>query len=126
MGTITNEIRDQLFDFALLAPTTQKAIGMAQHEAIKMNAPEVYLVHVFLAAVRQDDVEVNEVLKDIGLDPHMIQTQSAETFGNPNNEDIRKDLLFSRELLICFEWAISFATEMNSEILNQCGLFCCP
>src|SRR6266568_6572359 len=103
---ITNEKQNQLFDFDLLAPSTQAEIGQAQHEAIKMNAPEVYPEHLFLGVLTQVDVEVAKVLKGLGLDLQEIQAQAAETFGVPNYVGTKKNLLFSRESLICFEWAL--------------------
>ncbi|HEY6286173.1 MAG TPA: AAA family ATPase [Ktedonobacteraceae bacterium] len=117
MDTITNEIHNQLFDFDLLASSAQAVIRLAQHEAIKMNAPEVFPEHLFLGVLKQDDVEVTLVLKDIGLDIKEIQAQAAETFGNLNYEDTKNNLLFSRESLVCFEWAVSFATQMNSSLI---------
>ncbi|TMC84580.1 MAG: AAA family ATPase, partial [Chloroflexi bacterium] len=117
MNTITNKIQDQLFDFDLLAPSTQAEIDLAQHEAIKMNAPEVYPEHLFLGVLRQADVEVTKVLKDIGLDSKKIQTQVAETFGILNYTGTKNNLLFSRESLVCFEAALSFATKMPLLVL---------
>src|SRR6266480_6241115 len=117
MNTISNEMRNQVFDFDLLAPSTQAEIDLAQHEAIKMNAPEVYPEHLFLGVLRQADVEVTKVLKDIGLDSKKIQTQVAETFGILNYTGTKNNLLFSRESLVCFESALSFATKMNSSLI---------
>jgi ATPase family associated with various cellular activities (AAA)/Double zinc ribbon/Clp amino terminal domain, pathogenicity island component len=117
LNTITNEIHSQTFDFELLASSAQAVIRLAQHEAIKMNAPEVYPEHLFLGVLRQDEVEVAIVLKDIGLDIEEIQAQVAETFGNLNYEGTKNNLLFSRESLVCFEWAVSFATQMNSSLI---------
>jgi len=117
LNTITNEIQDQPFDFDLLASSTQAEIDLAQHEAIKMNAPEVYPEHLFLGVLRQADVEVTKVLKDIGLDSKKIQTQVAETFGILNYTGTKNNLLFSRESLVCFESALSFATKMNSSLI---------
>ena len=116
MDPITNEIHNQLFDFNLLASSTQAVIRLAQLEAVKMNAPEVYPEHLFLGVLRQDDVEVTMVLKNIGLDREEIQTQATEIFGNVNYEGTKNDLLFSRESLVCFEWAVSFATQWNSSL----------
>jgi len=109
-----NEIHNQILDFDLLASSTQAVIRLAQQEAIRMNAPEVYPEHLFLGAFRQDDVEVTMVLRDVGLDRQEIQAQAREAFGNLNYESTQTHLLFSRESLACFEWALSFATQMNS------------
>jgi hypothetical protein len=117
MNTFTNEIQNQLFDFDLLAPSTQTEIRLAQHEAIKMNAPEVYPEHLFLGVLTQADVEVAKLLKGLRLDIQEIQAQAAETFGIPNDVDTKNNLLFSRESLICFEWALSFALQMNSSLV---------
>lgn len=117
MDTIPNEIHNQIFDTDLLASSTQAVIRLAQQEAIRMNAPEVYPEHLFLGALRQDDVEVTIGLRDIGLDRQKIQEQATETFGNLNFESTQTHLLFSRESLACFEWALSFATQMNSSLI---------
>src|SRR5437764_10661594 len=111
---MANEIHNQIFDFDQFASSTQAVIRLAQQEAIRMNAPEVYPEHLFLGALRQDDVEVTLVLRDIGLDRQKIQEQATETFGNLNFESTQTHLLFARESLACFEWALSFATQMNS------------
>src|SRR5436309_948456 len=117
MNTISNEMRNQVFDFDLLAPSTQAEIRQAQHEAIKMNAPEVYPEHLFLGVLTQADVEVAKVLRGLGLDIQEIQAQVAETFGIPDYAGTENNLLFSRESLVCFEWALSFATQMNSSLI---------
>ncbi|HXL37437.1 MAG TPA: AAA family ATPase [Ktedonobacteraceae bacterium] len=117
MDTKANEIHNQIFDFDQFASSTQAVIRLAQQEAIMMNAPEVYPEHLFLGALRQDDVEVTIVLKDIGLDRQKIQAQATEILGNLNYESSQTHLLFSRESLACFEWAVSFATQMNSYLI---------
>ena len=117
MDTVTNEVLNQIFDSDLLPSSIQAVIRLAQHEAIKMNAPEVYPEHLFLGVLRQDDVEVTIVLKEIGLDKQKMQAQTIDTFGILNDESIQTNLLFSRESLACFEWAIAFATQMNSSLI---------
>lgn len=117
MNTITNEIYNKIVDFELLAPATQTVIRLAEHEAIKMKAPEVYPEHLFIGALRQDDVDVTTVLKEIGLDRQKLQNQVIETFGDLHDAGTKDELLFSRESLVCFEWALSFATQMNSPLL---------
>src|SRR5439155_1434398 len=114
---ITNEKQNQLFDFDLLAPSTQAEIGLAQHEAIKMNAPEVYPEHLFLGVLIRADVEVAKVLRGLGFDIQEIQAQVAETFGTPNYVSTENNLLFSRESLVCLEWSVSFASQMNSPLI---------
>ena len=117
MDTTANEIYNQIFDFELLASSTRTVIGLAQHEAIKMDAPQVYPEHLFLGVLQQDDVEVTTVLKEIGLDRQKIQEHARETFGDLNVPGTTNDLLFSSKSLVCFEWAVSFATQMNSSLL---------
>ena len=117
MDTITNELHNQIFDIDLLAPSTQAVIRLAQCEAIKMNAPEVYPEHLFLGVLRQDDVEVTIILKDIGLDKQKIQAQVEVTFGNLTYDGTEHTILFSSESLACLEWAIAFATQMNSSLI---------
>ena len=114
---ITNEKQNQLFDFDLLAPSTQAEIRQAQHEAIKMNAPEVYPEHLFLGVLTQADVEVAKVLRGLGLDIEEIQAQVAEIFGISDYAGTTDNLHFSRESLVCFEWALSFASQMNSSLI---------
>ncbi len=118
MNSITKDIQNQVFDFDLLAPSTQAEIHQAQQRAIKMNAPEVYPEHLFLGVIAQADVEVAKVLNSLGLRLQEIQTQAAETFGNLNNEGaVEKNPPFSRESLACFEWAFAFATQMNASLI---------
>ena len=117
MDTTAKGIYNQIFDFELLASSTQAIIDLAQYEAIKMDAPQVDPEHLFLGILQQDDAEVTTVLKEIGLDRQKIQEQVLEIFGDLTVPDTARDLLFSSESLICFEWAISFATQMNSPLL---------
>lgn len=118
MDTVTNEIKNQLFDFDLLAPSTQSEIRLAQHQAVKMNAPEVYPEHLFLGVLAQADVEVAKVLDSLGLRLQGIQEQAAETFGNLIHEGTaEKNPPFTRESLVCFEWAFAIATQMNSSLV---------
>ena len=117
MDTVTNEVLNQIFDSDLFPSSIQAVIRLAQLEAIKMNAPEVYPEHLFLGILRQDDVEVTVVLKAIGLDKQKMQAQTINTFGNLNDESIQTNLLFSRESLVCFEWVLEFATQMNSSLI---------
>lgn len=117
MDTTAKAINNQIFNFELLASSTQAVIGLAQHEAIKMDAPQVYPEHLFLGILGWDDDEVTTVLKVIGLNRQKIWEQAIETFGNLNHAGTTNDLLFSSESLLCFEWAASFATQMNSSLL---------
>lgn len=123
MNAITNEIQNQTFDFDQLAPSAQAAIRLAQLEATRMNAPEVYPEHLFLGMLAQADVEVAKVLRSLRLDILEIQVQAAEIFGMPNDVGTKNYLLFSRESLICFEWALSFATQINSSLIFPKHLF---
>ena len=117
MDTAAKEMYNQIFDFEHLTSSTQAAFVLAQHEAIKMDAPQVYPEHLFLGVLQQDDVEVATVLKEIGLDRQKIQERAKETFGELNDPGTTNDLLFSSESLVCFEQARSFATQMNSSLL---------
>ena len=117
MDTAAKEMHNQIFDFELLTSSTQTAIVLAQHEAIKMDAPQVYPEHLFLGVLQQGDVEVATVLKEIGLDRQKIQERAKETFGELNDPGPTNDLLFSSESLVCFEQARSFAIQMNSSLL---------
>ena len=118
MDTVTNEVLNQIFDSDLLSSSIQAVIRLAQHEAIKLNAPEVYPEHFFLGILRQDDAEVTIALKEVGFDKQKMQAQATDIFGNPNYASIQTDLLYSRESLACFEWAIAFATQMNSSLIS--------
>jgi hypothetical protein len=124
MNTITNEIQNQTFDFDLLAPSAQAAIRLAQLEATRMNAPKVYPEHLFLGILAQADVEIAKVLNCLGFRLQEIQTQAAETFGKLNYEgEEEKKYPFSSESLACFEWALSFSTQMNSSLIFPKHLF---
>lgn len=117
MDTITNGIPNQTFDIDLLATSTQAVVHLAQQEAFETNAPEVYPEHLFLGLFRQDDVEMTLVLRNIGIDRQSILTQVLEIFGNQTHGSIENHLRFSRESLACFEWAISYANQMNSPLM---------
>lgn len=118
MNAITSEVQNQLADFDLFAPSTQAAIRLAQQEAARMDAPEVHPDHLFLAILGQTDVEIAKVLMWLGLRLEVIQTQAAETFGNYKYEGGEEQKPpFSSESLPCFEWALSFATQMNSPLI---------
>jgi hypothetical protein len=118
MNAISSEMQSQVFDFDLLTSSTQAVIRLAQHEAARMKAPEVYPEHLFLGVLAQADVEVAKLLESLGLRLQEIQTQAAETFGNLNYEGVEeKNPPFSIESLVCFEWAYSFAVQMNSSLI---------
>ncbi len=118
MNAITNEMQNQVFDFDLLASSTQAVIRLAQYRAARMKAPEVYPEHLFLGVLAKADVEVAKLLESLGLRLQEIQTQAAETFGNLNYEGVEeKNPPFSIESLVCFEWAYSFALQMNSSLI---------
>jgi hypothetical protein len=117
LDTISNEIYTQKIDFDLLASSTQAIIRLAQMEAIKMNAPEIYPEHLFLGSLRLEDVEVTGVLNSIGFDSQEIRAQATEIFGDLNYENSERIIDLSNESLACFEWAISFATQMNSSLV---------
>lgn len=124
MNAITNEIQNLTFDFDQLAPSAQAATRLAQLEATRMNAPEVYPEHLFLGMLAQADVEIAKVMNCLGLRVQEIQTQAAETFGNLNYEsEEEKKYPFSSESLVCFEWALSFSTQMNSSLIFPKHLF---
>ena len=117
MDTISNEIYSQKINSDVLASATQAIIRLAQFEAMKMNAPEIYPEHLFLGALRLEDAEVIQVLKYIGFDRQKIQSQVIEIFGDLDYEDSEHSLALSGEALTCFEWALSFATQMNSSLV---------
>jgi hypothetical protein len=118
MNTSTNQMQNQVFDFDLLAPSTQAEIRLARYEAASMNAPEVYPEHLFLGMLAQADAEVDKVLGSLGLNMQGIQAQAIETFGILNYVGAEENNLpFSRESLVCFEWAIAFATQSNSSLI---------
>jgi ATPase family associated with various cellular activities (AAA)/Double zinc ribbon/Clp amino terminal domain, pathogenicity island component len=118
LDTLSNEIHNQKFDFDLLISSAQEVIRLAQYEAIKMNAPEIYPEHLFLGSLRLEDVEVTQVLRYVGFDKQKIQAQVTEIFGKLDYEDSDHALNLSNESLACFEWAISFATQMNSSMIH--------
>jgi hypothetical protein len=114
VDTISNEIYNQSIDFAQFAPSAQAVIALAKNQAGKMHAPEVYPEHLFLGVLRQEDSDVTTLLKEIGLDRQTIQAQTIEIFGDLDSANVGDDLSFSHESLICFDWAISFASHINS------------
>src|SRR5437660_5781880 len=106
LDTISNKIYNQKFDFDLFVPSAQAVIRLAEYEAIKMNAPEIYPEHLFIGSLRLEDVEVTQVLKYIGFDRQKFQEQATKIFGNLDYEDAERTLNLSYESLACFESAI--------------------
>ncbi len=117
MDTILNEIDGKKNDLDVLASSIQEIIRVAQSEAVKMSAPEIYPEHLFLASLRLENAEVTQVLRYIGFDRQKIQAQAIEIFGDLDYEDSEHHLDLSRESQTCFEWAITFATQMNSSLV---------
>ncbi len=118
MSTVITEIHSYAFD--RLAPSAQAEIRQAKQVAAGMKAAEVYPEHLFLGVLAQAEAEVEKVLDSLGLNLWAIRAQAAETFGIFDNESVRPeetDLPLSSESMICFEWALVFASQMDSALL---------
>lgn len=118
MNTAITEMQSQAFKFDQLAPSTQAAMRLAPQEAARMQAPEVYPEHLFLAVLAQDDDGVAKALSSLGLDLRAIRGGVTEIFGAPAHVGSgESDLPLSQEALACIAWAFTFATQMLSSLL---------
>src|SRR5215469_16674771 len=116
MSTLITEMHSHAFDFARLAPSAQTEIRLAQQEAARMRAPEVYPEHLFLGVLTQSDERVARVMNSVALDMQALRAQAAEIFGVQSNAE-GNDLPLSGEALHCIEWAFAFALQRHSELI---------
>ncbi len=116
MSTLITEMHSHAFDFDRLAPSAQTEIHLAQQEAARMRAPEVYPEHLFLGVLAQSDDRVARIMNNMGLDMRAIRAQAAEVFGVQSNAE-GNDLPLSGEALHCIEWAFAFALQRHSGLI---------
>jgi len=116
MSTVITEMYIRAFD--RLASSTQAEIRLAQQEAIRMKAPEVYPEYLFLGVLVQADDRVAKVMDLMDFDIRAMRAQAAEVFGLQSNMEAGdSDLPLSRESLLCIEWALAFALQMHSSLI---------
>src|SRR5438067_261252 len=106
----------------LLTPTTREAIHLAQQEAARMEAPEVYPEHIFLGIIAQGDIGVAKVLSNLGIDMQTIRARIAEIFGTQSEigsgDSVNSNLPLARDAQSCMDWAYSLAIRMHSSVIR--------
>jgi hypothetical protein len=117
MNMVITEIRFPItLDIDRLATSTREAIQLAQQEAVRMQAPEVYPEHLLLGALRQGDGEVRKILRELGIDPHAISAGLSTVLasdGYHGPDDVNWPL--SVDALACLNWASTFAMYIGSK-----------
>ena len=97
-------------------PAIRGAISSAQQRALHMEATEVAPEHLFLGVIAQNDDGVSETFRALRLDQRTLLEQIALLF--PAYEDVQeggeKNIVLSRETLVCLEWATSFAMHQQA------------
>jgi hypothetical protein len=102
-------------DIDRLAPSTQKAIQLAQQEAVLMEAPEVYPEHLLLGVLKQGDDGVVQVLSNLGINAQAVRMGISTVLGfDRYNEPEESNWPLSFDALECLDWASSFAAYMHS------------
>jgi ATPase family associated with various cellular activities (AAA)/Double zinc ribbon/Clp amino terminal domain, pathogenicity island component len=100
------------------APSTYEALHLAQGEAARMQAPEVYPEQLFLGIIAQGDAGVARALRHLGTDLQAIRARVAGIF--PMQGELASDasnLPLSNEALVCMDSAWSFAAHMHSSLI---------
>jgi ATPase family associated with various cellular activities (AAA)/Clp amino terminal domain, pathogenicity island component/Double zinc ribbon len=101
-------------DLDRLAPSTLKAIQLAQQEAVRMEAPEVYPEHLLLGVLKQGDDGVEQVLSNLGINMQAVRIGISTVLGSDGyNEPEESNWPLSVDALECMDWASSFAAYMH-------------
>ncbi len=117
MNMVINETRiPTTLDTDRLATPARKAIQLAQQEAVRMQAPQVFPEYLMLGVLRQGDGGVKKVLRELGIDPETIRAGLSSVLasdGYYESDEINWPL--STDALACLDWASTFAMYMGSE-----------
>lgn len=97
------------------AASARQALLDAQQQATQMQAQKVYLEHLLLAILAQDDEETAEVLSRLGMNMQVLRAQVAVTFGSspPVRSNEQPSLPLTHEAHACLDWAIAFAEQRD-------------
>jgi hypothetical protein len=107
------------------AASARQALLDAQQQATQMQAQKVYLEHLLLAILAQDDDETAEVLSRLGMNMQVLRAQVAVTFGSspPVRSNEQPSLPLTHEAHACLDWAIAFAEQRDiSPVPSACVL----
>src|SRR5258707_6114839 len=116
MNMLITELRiPTTLDFERLAASTREAIQLAQQEAVRMAAPEVYPGHLLLGVLRRGDDGVGEVLRCLGIDAQAVRVGMSTVLGSDGcMEPEESNWPLSTDALACIDWASTFATYMHA------------
>ncbi|MEA3459181.1 MAG: ATP-dependent Clp protease ATP-binding subunit, partial [Chloroflexota bacterium] len=67
--------------FSRLTRKAREALALAQEEARRLNHNYVGTEHLLLGLVREEDSVASEVLRDLGLEPHLVQRSVERNVG---------------------------------------------
>jgi len=102
-------------DLDRFASSTQRAIQLAQQEAIRMEAPEVYPEHLLLGVLKQGHDGVAQILSSLGINMQAVRIGMSTVLGPDGyNEPEESIWPLSIDVVECMDWASSFATYMHS------------
>src|SRR2546428_6634083 len=93
--------------------SARQVLQSAQHQAVQMQAQEVYPEHLLLGILVQDDDEAAEVLSRLGMNMQVLRAQVAVIFGSSTSvsSDEQPTLPLTQEAHACLDWAIAFAEQ---------------
>jgi hypothetical protein len=97
------------------AASARQALLGAQQQAVQMQAQKVYLEHLLLAILAQDDDETAEVLNRLGMNMQVLRAQVPAIFGRstPASSNAQPALPLTHEAHACLDWAIAFAEQRD-------------
>ena len=97
------------------AASARQALLDAQQQAAQMQAQKVYLEHLLLAILAQDDDETAEVLNRLGMNMQVLRAQVPAIFGRstPASSNAQPALPLTHEAHACLDWAIAFAEQRD-------------
>lgn len=116
MNTLATELRiPTTLDFERLAASTREAVLLAQQEAARLAAPEVYPEHLLLGVLKQGDDGVGQVLGSLGIDVQAVRVGMSTVLGSDGyNESGETSWPLSTDALECMDWASTFATHVHA------------
>ena len=116
MNMLITELRiPTTLDFERLAASTREAIQLAQQEAARLGAPEVYPEHLLLGILKQGDDGVGQVLRSLDIDMQAVRVGMSTVLGSSGyNEPEETNWPLSADALACIDWASTFATYVHS------------
>ena len=95
-----------------LAPETRDALKLAQQEALRMQAAEVFPEHILLGIIAQVNNKAARILCNAGLDMQAIRIQASAVFAAEytGSGEARGELPLSAAAQECLNWATFLLT----------------